>query len=373
MRIGIDARMYSSSFTGIGRYTFELLRHLLKIDQKNQYVVFLNKKEYDTTHFAEMNIKKVLVKAPHYSLEEQTQFADKIIGQNLDLMHFTHFNAPLLYRKPFVVTIHDLTLSFYKGKKMTSLVQRTAYNLVIKNVIKNSRQIIAVSENTQNDIRRLFLVPKEKIRVIYEGIGSEFKKITDRPRLEATGKKYDLNKPFLLYTGVWRDHKNVTGLIQAFAKLVKEENLDLELVITGKDDPAYPEVKELPKTLGIAEKVHLTGLVSEPELIDLYNLAKVFVFPSFYEGFGLPPLESMACGTPVVASNSSSIPEVCGEKSCLYFDPKNTDEMAAQIQKALKDADLRADLIHAGAQWVQKYSWEKMAKETLEVYTDTVK
>lgn len=367
MRIGIDARMYSSQYTGIGRYTYELIQEISRMDTKNEYIIFLNPTQHKEFISPSSRVKKVSVAAPHYSLAEQTTFADILFKHNIDLMHFTHFNAPYFYRKSFVVTIHDLTLSFYKGNKRTSFIQRAAYNIVIKNVISRAQHIIAVSEHTKEDIRRLFFIPKEKITVIYEGIGNEFRKIDNLQRLDQTKKMYGLDKPFLLYTGVWRNHKNITSLIEAFSILLKQQNRNILLVITGKEDPFYPEVKELPKKLGIEQSVRLVGFVPEEQLIDLYNLATVFVFPSLYEGFGLPILESMACGTPVAASNASSIPEIGGD-ACLYFNPHDVSDIANKIATILDNTDIRTTLIEKGNLCVKPFSWQKMAQSTLSVY-----
>lgn len=368
MRIGFDARMYSTQFTGIGRYNYELLKRLLSIDTKNEYIIFLNPQEYQKFDASKPHVKKVMVDAPHYSKAEQWGFLKALRAEKLDLMHFTHFNAPLLYRKPYVVTIHDLTITFYKGKKHTSLLKRIAYHTVLTNVLKHARHIIGVSEYTKQDILRLYPFTTGRVSMIYEGIGEEFQIIEDPARLEQTRDKYHLHKPFLLYTGNWRNHKNIEGLIRAFAIIVKNHTKDVELVITGKDNPYYPEVKELPKELGIADRVRLTGLVSDEELVDLYNLTDLYVFPSFYEGFGLPILESMSCGTPVASSNTSCLPEVGGEHGCVYFDPHNVSDMAQKILLALTDQPLREKLVQNGFQRIKDFSWDKMAEETLGVY-----
>jgi glycosyltransferase involved in cell wall biosynthesis len=367
MKIGIDARMYSSHFTGIGRYSFELIRNIVKLDHQNEYVIFLNPQQYKTFEISSPNVQKVLTDAPYYSLQEQTSFNNLLVHHNLDVVHFTHFNAPLLYHKPFVVTIHDLILSFYKGKKRTSFIERAAYNMVIKNVIKKARHIIAVSEHTKDDIRRLFFVPQEKISVIYEGVAEEFTIPPSPSVISSVQKKFRLDKPFVLYTGVWRDHKNIKGLIEAFALLIKAQKKDIYLVITGKEDPYYPEVKELPKQLGIEQQVRLTGFVTEEELIALYHLALLFVFPSFYEGFGLPLLESMASKTPIVASHTSSIPEIGGD-ACLYFDPHSPQDIAQKIGFLLQDEAKRQELIAKGSERIKQFSWGKMAEQTLHVY-----
>ena len=370
MRIGIDARMYSTEFTGIGRYVYELVKQLKEIDDKNDYVLFMNEPEYsgfeETRHF-----KKILVKARHYSVREQLGYLWTLRRAKLDLMHFTHFNAPILYRKPSVVTIHDLTLSFFPGKKMNSAFYRMAYNTVLKAAVRNAKKVIAVSENTKADLVNVAGTSPSKVEVIYEGVGEEFGPRGDKETQEDVKRKYSITRNFLLYTGVWRGHKNLVNLIKAFA-LLREgpEGHDLQLVITGEEDPYYPEVKRTVKELSLEHHVIYTGMVPEKELVALYQTATAYVFPSLYEGFGLPPLEAMRCGTPVIASKSSCIPEICGEASALYFDPYDPEDISNSIRKVLLDETLQKELRECGLKHSLKFSWEKMAQKTLEIYTE---
>ncbi|MBD3360190.1 glycosyltransferase, partial [Candidatus Peregrinibacteria bacterium] len=346
MKIGIDCRMFSSNFTGIGRYSYELVKQLIKINdkekRKHELVLFFNNPEYKKYNPPNPAVKKVLVKAKHYSFAEQTRFLHKLNKEKCDTVHFPHFNIPIFYRKPYVVTIHDLILTFFHGHKMTSWHHRLAYNLIIKNSIKKSKKIIAVSNSTKQDIIANFKVPEEKIEVVYNGISPSFTLIQNPSKYKKTLSRYNIDKQFLLYTGVWRSHKNLVNLIEAFNILKNKKSLDLKLVITGKPDPYYPEVKETIKRLNLKEDVILTGLVQEKELVHLYNAAHIYVFPSLYEGFGLPPLESMKCGTPVAASETSSIPEICGEKNAVFFDPKNPRDIAKKIYMIYKNTDLQA-------------------------------
>ncbi len=371
MRIGIDARMYSTEFTGIGRYVYELVRHLLEMDEKNEYVLFMNQPEYEAFEAPNKRVHKVLVNAHHYSLKEQTLYLWTLYRAKLDLMHFTHFNAPIFYRRSSIVTIHDLTLSFFPGKKMNSAFYRFAYNLVLKAAVRNSKRIIAVSENTKADLVNITHVSPSKVEVIYEGVGEEFGPRGDTELQEEVAKKYSITKEFLLYTGVWRGHKNLVNLIRAFA-LIREgtEGFDLQLVITGEEDPYYPEVKRTVKELGLEHYVVYTGMVPEKELIALYQTAKAYVFPSLYEGFGLPPLEAMRCGTPVVASKSSCIPEICGEPNALFFDPYDPEDIANVVRRVLLDEGLQKELRECGLRHSLKFSWQDMAEKTLKVYND---
>jgi glycosyltransferase involved in cell wall biosynthesis len=366
MKIGIDCRMYSPAFTGIGRYVLELTENLQKIDHENEYVLFFNDPEFRHYKPKSERIKKVLVNAQHYSLAEQIRFPRILKKEKLDLMHFTHFNAPIFYNRPFVTTIHDLTLTLFPGQKMTSPFHRLAYHAVIKHAVKKARKVIAVSKNTKNDLKKFLGVKKDKVEVIYEGVNPEFKE-TKGHRIEIVRKKYGLIKPFLLYTGVFRSHKNLVNLIKAFNILKKSYKLDSNLVITGREDKHYPEIKNTIDELKLRDDVVLPGLVPEEDLISLYSAAEVYVFPSLYEGFGLPPLEAMKCGTPVACSHASCMPEICGNAAA-YFDPEDISDMAKQIHKVYTDPHLQKQLIKNGHQQVNKYSWEKMAQETLKLY-----
>lgn len=375
MKIGIDCRMYSSRFTGIGRYVYELTRNLFTIDDQNEYVLFFNDPEYDMFEPPNRRVIKVKVNAPHYSLREQTKFLRMLKKSKLDLMHFTHFNAPILYRRPSIVTIHDLTLSFYPGRKMTSFLHRAAYHLTIKSTVKKARKVIAVSKNTKEDLEKLLKTPEEKIQVIYEGVNQSFRPLNDETYAFTLEEKFNIptDHPYLLYTGVWRSHKNLSNLLKAFHILKNDFQYDGSLVITGRHDPAYaPEIFSQTQSLKLDDDVIFTGMVDELELIALYNGAQAYVFPSLYEGFGLSPLEAMQCGTPVAASSASCIPEVCGKDNALFFNPHDPRDMADKVFQIVSSSALRSSLIANGLRHVQKFSWEKMANETLKIYKETL-
>lgn len=367
MKIGIDARMYGSGFTGIGRYTYELVKNLAEMDTENEYVIFLRKEAYTKFSIPNERFTKVLADFPHYSFAEQISFLSLLNKAKLDLMHFTHFNAPIFYNKPYIVTIHDLTLSFFPGKKMNNFIRRFAYRLVMKTVTKKAKKIITVSENTKKDLQKIFNVPEDHIKIIYNGVNPEFseKSETSRPDLM---KKLGLQKPYFLYTGVWRNHKNVTGLIKAFAELNQELGNQYDLVITGRHNPSYKEIPDIIKEMKLEDSVHLVGMVSEDDLKALYQYALAYVFPSFYEGFGLPPLEAMQCGTPVAASNTSAVPEICGEGNALFFDPYNVSDIKEKMRSIATDASVRQNLVNNGFERVKFFSWEKMTGEVLGVY-----
>jgi glycosyltransferase involved in cell wall biosynthesis len=307
------------------------------------------------------------VNASHYSLAEQGRFARLLYKERCDLVHFSHFNLPLLYARRFVVTIHDTTISFYPGKKMNAWWRKLAYKLVIRHAVKAARHIITVSEHTKNDVIKLFKTRPEKISAIHIAPSPEFK-IIDPNLIEAVHQKFKLKDSFILYTGNWREHKNLVGLIEAFAQLQSQpEFKNLQLVITGKADPHYPEVKETIERLNLTNAIKLVGLVDIKDLIALFNAASLYVCPSYYEGFGLPPLEAMACGTPVAVSNAASLPEVCKD-AAEYFNPHDIDDITAVLQNLLTDQHRQSQLTTLGLEHIKNFSWDSTAQQTFEVY-----
>ena len=378
MTIGFDCRLYSPKYTGIGRYVFELLKNLAEIDQENHYVLYFNQPEFDQFQVPNERWRKKLVNIPHYSLAEQTRFYYFLQQEKIDLMYFPHFNAPIFYKKPFVVTIHDLTLHYYPYKEyqprwsLKKQIEILVYRFLMGRVVKNSRHIIAVSENTKRDLIKEYNLPagrhgikEDKISVVLEGVPENFQKATEETIAEMK-KKFSITKPYLLYTGVWRSHKNLLKLIEAF-KLVLDSGNNVQLVLTGKKDPAYPEIPALIEKLSLQDKVVLTGFVSEEDLIALNSGAEVFVFPSLYEGFGLPPLEAMALSVPVACSNTSSLPEVCGD-AAVYFDPRNVQDMAEKMNQLLNNPQVRQEMIERGQKNLRSFSWRKMTEKILNLF-----
>ncbi len=365
--IGIDARMYGYAQTGIGNYIRHLLKFIFELDKENNYVIFLMPKEFDDFELPNKRIKKIKVSSKWYGWKEQLLFPFQLYKENLDLMHFTHFNSPILYFKRSIVTIHDITPYFFPGHKMRSIIRKIGFKAVFFSSVKKASKVIAVSENTKNDIANYFKIRKDKINIIYEGVDEQFKIISDDRKITEIKKKYNITKPFIFYTGVWRNHKNLVGLIKAFGILKNKYKLDYQLVLGGKEDPYYPEVRETWEKLGLGSEIIRTGFIDQKDLPLFYNMAKVFVIPSFYEGFGLIGLESFACGTPVVSSNTTSLPEVL-DNGAIYFNPKNHEEMAEKIKLVLTDEKLYNELKKKGSKQVEKYSWRKMGEETMDVY-----
>jgi len=368
--IGIDARMLGPEQTGIGRYIENLFRELLRIDDKNRYVLFVRPEAIPLLPFSSDRVKIVPVDIHWYSWREQIVLPRIFLRENLDLLHVPHFNVSIFYPGKFIVTIHDVThLSFPKDQ---SSLKRLGFRLTFQRAVARAERVIAVSNYTKDEIRKHFRAPEKKIDVIYEG-AHHYKRGTNH-------QSPVTNRPYILYVGVWREHKNIVGLLQAFALLRTRLNQpqnphqlrqlhELQLVLVGKEDERYPQVRRAWEQLDLEEHIVTPGFVDEPMLATLYEKAELVVVPSFLEGFGFVGLEALRHGTPVVASNTGALPEVLGEAAG-YFPPDSPSRMAASIERVLQDQMLRSALIKKGRKVLMQYSWERAALQTLKLYEE---
>lgn len=386
-KIGIDARMYGPAQTGIGTYIEYLVKYLAVLDTKNEYLLFMLPAAAAGFKPPAPNFKVVAVRAHWYSLAEQTSFLRALLKARCDLVHFPHFNLPLLYNRPFVVTIHDLTPKFFPGHKVgKSHWRRAAYDAVLKHAVQGARAVITPSEFTAADVLTHLKPAPAQVKVIYEGIKdkltlgeqrafqADFTAAKERA-FDKLVKKYhhrQLTKPYIFYVGVWRNHKNITGLIRAFDILVKGHGLDLQLVLGGKEDPFYPEVRATWQALGLNKRVYAPGMVFGEELNLFYRAAQLFCLPSFYEGFGLVAVEAINQGTPVAAAKKGPVPEVIKDGG-LYFNPGDPKSIAATLAKIIKSPKLQKSLVSRGQDLIAHYNWQDMAKETLAVYENALK
>lgn len=386
-RIGIDARFYGPMGKGLGRYTQEIVDNIVKIDKDNEYVIFLSKCNFNEFETDNPKVKKVLADICCYTWKEQIIFPMIIYKEKVDLMHFLHFNVPVFLRTKFIATVHDLILTKFPTVRASTLspmmyrIKNLGYKVAIHLVIKRAKKIITVSEFTKQDIVKKFKVKPNKIIVTYEGVANLAKgrdslfvsKIDKKKTLE----EYNIGDNFLLYIGNAYPHKNLEGLLEVFERLYKY-NKDLRLVLVGKEDYFYTQIKKLAKEKGMWNEnenkspVIFTGYVSDTDLEVLFRKALVYVFPSFYEGFGLPPLEAMAKECAVVSSNKASLPEVLGE-AAIYFDPYNKEDMYQKIKSTMFNSELKKDLIEKGLKQIKKYSWWECTWETLSVYNNVLK
>ena len=270
-----------------------------------------------------------------------------------------------LFKQKYIITIHDLTL-FITPKESKS-GRPTFYKLFYPRTLRTADKIIADSNSTKRDLINYFNVPEEKIRVILLAADEKFKALNNE-KINEVKQKYNLKYPFILYVGGLAFHKNIPTLIKAFYKIKKDEKKQ-KLVIAGGKGWKYKEIFETIDKLNLQNDVIFTGYVLDVDLPALYNAADLFVYPSLYEGFGLPPLESMACGTPVITSNTSSLPEVVGDAG-IMIDPHDVDGLADAMHKVLSNEGLRDDMIKRGLERAKMFSWERCARETLEVYEE---
>ncbi len=367
MKIGLDGRFWSQEAAGLARYSRELVENLLKIDKKNEYFLFLLPQEFEKCDLATKNLTLVSVTSPHYSIAEQVKLPLELSKIKLDFIHFLSFNHPIFWTGKFIVTIHDLTLFFYPTRRGKTFFHQWAMKLVMRKAVSKAEKILCPSESTKKDILKTFNVPYKKVLVIHEGGVPQGFKILPAAKITKFKKEKKLKKPFLLYVGQWRPHKNLVRLVRAFEIAKRRAKTDFQLVIGGKPDPEYSELNNKIKKSRFKKDIICPGFIPDNELPLWYNAATAFVLPSLYEGFGLPPLEAAACGTPVLVSDVSSLPEVLGSAT-EYFNPKKINEIAESIIKVVDDLKLQKQMRKKGFVQVKKYSFEKMASQTLKVY-----
>lgn len=354
MRVAVDARMYNAS--GIGTYIQNLIGNncydfaLGNQDELKDVKEIQNIIEYDS---------------PIYGIKEQLKFPYKKLKKlKPDLLHIPHYNVPIFYRGNMIVTIHDTThlvLDEFLPNKLAKIYAK----IMMKIAIKKAKVILTVSENTKKDLIKYFKVDEDKIKVTYLGVKENIKE-KSKEEIKYLYEKFNIprNKKLLMYVGNLKPHKNLERLLEAFSKL--ENNNEYFLLLVGKAFENYNILEEREEELNIKKNVIHTGIVSEDELVDLYNLVNLFVFPSLYEGFGLPVIEALACGTKVACSNSSSLPEV-GGNVVAYFNPNDIDAMAKVIGEELERTDTIEDR-QRRIKWAKSFNWEKTSEEVKKAF-----
>ena len=374
MRIGIDARMTGKGF-GIARYTEQLILHLLQMDTVNDYVLFLRQENWDAVPNNTPRIKKVLADIRWYSLHEQLRFTQIIKKEKVDLMHFVHWNIPYFYNDPYVVTIHDLIMFHYPRPEATTLgplkfwIKDMAHRVLLQKIACKAKHIFATSEFTKKDLHQTLKISFEKITVTYQ---APFQKDVNGEIGEGAQNKYNITKPYVLYVGAAYPHKNLQRLMDAWKLFEQKYGSNYQLVLSGKENYFYTELKKYQQKNASTSQIIFTGFVSDEELSALYQHASLYVFPSLYEGFGLPPLEAMVHSVPVISSNRSCLPEVL-QNAASYFDPEKIEEIVAALHTGLIDNTVRETLTVQAQSVLKKYSWKKLAEQTLDVYKLLVK
>ena len=380
MRIGIDCRTIlnpkAGEQAGVGHYTYYLVKNLLRVDKKNEYVLFFDSHAINIEEFKQKNVSiKVFPFFKHkrylpfsYSHMLVSAFLEKA---KLDIYHAPANIIPLKYRGLSVVTVHDLAIydhpEWFPTKFFTKQIFAT--KVLVPASLKKAKKIIAVSKNTKKDIGRLFDLPAGKINVIYEGVAQEKPDIA----FEQIRKKFGIRKNYLLYVGTLEPRKNIERLINAFRGLMVAKKIDVQLVLAGSLGWNFKSILRAIEDVNKQQKNSLKylGYVSHQEKLALIKNALCFVFPSLYEGFGLPVLEAMAGGTPVITSRVSSLPEVVG-RAGIMIDPEKTGEIAEAILDLVNDKKKQQILSVAGRKQAKKFSWQKTAEETLRVYENVL-
>lgn len=367
MRIGFDFRMGGSINAGIGRYSFELLKAMLDRSTNDDFVVFYNPHNVNQADIEELQAKGAqLVEASfrHYSLSEQIFFPKLIKAYNLELMHFPNFNVPIFYKGEYVVTIHDMVHHKISGHKKSRYLKFLAYKYIIEQAAKRAKTIITVTEAAKKEIIEYLAADPDKIQVTYEAPAPVVKHPGDFSRLK---ENFLLNAPYLLFVGTLERKKNVVNLCLGFDRLLSKYNYNLDLVLVGKTDSHYPEIKQQALNIKHRNRLIFTGYVNNNDQANFYQNAFAFITASLHEGFGLPGLEAMQYGTPVLAANTEVFNEVYDD-AAIYFDGLDPDDIADKINLLVSDQPFHESMRKKSLKRAAIFSWDQAAQQTLQIY-----
>lgn len=353
MKIAIDVQTTLGQPTGFGFYVSNLTKALKKFSAGDEFKLIRPDAERDFS-------------TPQRFYWDQFIYPAKARAVKVDLLHQPCFSAPLLFRGPIVITIHDIISILFPEN--IPFASRMFYSKWMPFTYHKANQIITISQSTKNDITRVLKIPQEKITVIPLAVDEKFEQPIKLEEVGRVRQKYGLPKEYILHIGTLEPRKNLKFLIDVFNDVIKsEKNVDLNLVITGKKGWYYEGLFERVRELGLEKKVIFTGYVDELDKPAIYKGAKIFAFPSVYEGFGLPPLEAMASGVPVISSDTSSMGEVIGDAGIL-LPPNDAERWSKAIGRLNNDEGLRKKYIELNKQQIKNFSWERTAHQTVEVY-----
>ena len=364
MRIGVDARLMHHQRAGISKYTWHLLQALAKQDLDDEFITFQHRKHRESI-IRSANFRRATLYSPVHTRLEQVLLPLELLRFPLDLIHATDFIQPLHSRVPAVITVHDLAFLHYPHF-MTA--RSAAYYSQIDRAVRNAAAIIVPSESTKQDLIAMLGVDNARINVIYEAAAEMFTPLPIDAASESVRREYGLVQPYILCVGTIEPRKNIIGLLHAFQHLRTRYNMqEVTLALAGGKGWLYEETLDTVNKLELNGSVSFLGRVSDESLHNLYAAARCTVHPAFYEGFGLPPLESMACGTPTIVSNVSSLPEVV-QDAALLVDPNTSEEIAVAMHRLISDDALHGELSEKGLRRAGCFSWDRAATATLEVY-----
>jgi glycosyltransferase involved in cell wall biosynthesis len=374
LSIAIDARWIFSAPSGVGVYTRNLIRHLPLLDEESRYVLLfddeeLMERELRATHAGERkNVSAELLPYSVFSLRNQLALPRKLKELGIDVFHSPNFMIPLAGRKPkTIVTIHDLIPLLFPHYTGRSKKRRlfALYKCIMRRVAGRADAILADSECTRKDILKTLNIPGDKVHRLYIGVDKRFSPGDARGHVR---ERFGISGKLLLCVGRQDPYKNVITSVKAL-RFVRQrrKDLDCQMLVVGERDVRYPEVSEYISRQGLSGKAIMTDYLDDDDLVAAYREADALVHLSLYEGFGLPPLEAMACGTPVVSSDRSSLPEILGD-AALFTDPCNPSQAADNIIAVLTDEGLRRRLVEKGREQAARYRWEDTAGRLVEIY-----
>ena len=371
MNIAIDATSIPKNKTGVGVYLVNLINELSNIDYNNDYYIFVQSDDADSFNIDKANFNFIIIDSNKYRktilrlLWEQLILPKKLKRYNIDILHSPHYTAPIFSKVSKVITFHDMT--FYTLPQVHTFFKRLLFKTYMKISSKIADKILTVSKSTAKDVQKILKVNSDKICVTYNAKKDIYRPINDKKKIKEICLKYKISNDYILFVGTLEPRKNIKTLIKSYSKLIDEINKDIKLVIVGKKGWMYKEIFKLIKYLEIEEKVIFTGFADLDDLPYLYNGAEMFVYPSIYEGFGIPVLESISCGVPTITSNVSSMPEVIGNAG-ITIDPTDIIELKNSMKKIIKNDNLKKKLKNLGIKQSKKFTWENCAINTLEVY-----
>jgi glycosyltransferase involved in cell wall biosynthesis len=373
VKVAIDIRRMTEF--GIGTYIRNVVRTLARLDRESKYFLIGSPAKVAECGPLPGNFHAVELAEADNTLKGYIDFRAIVRRLDCDVAHIPHmFWMPRGLSCPYVLTVHDLLEHMY-GSRNFSSVRRSLHFYLTRRVLRGAARVMAVSQFTKNEIQKVLAIPDERIEVVYNAIDERFlhghASQTDR---DLIAQRYLVTHPFILYAGAIRPHKNVVRIIEAFSALKSElakegKFADLKLIIIGDDLSSHPRLRRTVVSGGVQNDVRFLGFVPIEVLRTFYDVAKIFVFPSLYEGFGLPPLEAMAHGTPVVTSNTSSLPEVVGN-AALLVNPENVFEIRRALQRALLDTEVREQMKQRGYEQAQRFSWTSSVSRILEIYRE---
>lgn len=373
MKIGIDgraAKWYRG--TGIGTYTYQLINCLNRIDNINKYLLFMPENcKYDMALKENFHLNNI-TEGNESNFWDEVNIPNILKDKNIELYHVPQNGVGLPADKKcrFVITLHDVIP--YKMPETVSDRYLKIFSDHIPKIISECDGIITVSNYSKKDIIETFNFPENKVYVTHLASEDIYRPLDKRVSRYIAEKYYSIQGDFILYVGGFSPRKNIVGLIESFSKLLCSYKKDVKLVVVGKKGKSYEIYKKRAEELHISDKVLFPGFVSIEHLPYIYNASQLFVYPSFYEGFGLPPIEAMSCGVPVIASNVTSVPEVVGDGG-LLIDPKDIDNLCDSMFRVLSDEELRKKLISLGLSKASNLSWDKTANETISAYNRIIK